>query len=360
MASPRSGDTQLRTSVLMAHLTHSRRMKAAQDESFKGLRENLEMRCDRIDSEIVELRCSNRTIISELKLLNETLASLALKGERKFEFDVDLEGSSLDSGLQQSRTQDTEERWIFSRKGNNAEIRSQQPSAQSNTNSKKQETRSTTADLVYGAQPESQETTSPSFNDTARSSQHLSAPVSVQAEYDIRRSIVESGNRTNEGEDEDENDDDDEDEQAAKNSARDAQPQSFRWLQPNSAKFDVHTHFQYFFGTAQQDKFTAIRKYPAIHPTSPFMTGTSALLLPYYPASTSSHQLGFWSCFDSTALSPIELKATLSQGWRCWRPPASSTVYAWYPCSSPSGTIWGPARPLRRSTPTCSLTSSSW
>jgi hypothetical protein len=228
------------------------------------------------------------------------------------------------------------------------------------TNSKKQETRSTTADLVYGAQPESQETTSPSFNDTARSSQHLSAPVSVQAEYDIRRSIVESGNRTNDGEDEDENDDDDEDEQAAKNSARDAQPQSFRWLQPNSAKFDVHTHFQYFFGTAQQDKFTAIRKYPAIHPTSPFMTGTSALLLPYYPASTSSHQLGFWSCFDSTALSPIELKATLSQGWRCWRPPASSTVYAWYPCSSPSGTIWGPARPLRRSTPTCSLTSSSW
>ena len=97
----------------------------------------------------------------------------------------------------------------------------------------------------------------------------------MQSEPVLRRSIVESSDR--EGDDA-EDSDDEEDEQAPEQDLPRISGHRRHSTRLPGLNCDMSVLIGHFFGTTRQDK--SVTRFPAIHPTSPFMTGPASPPVP--------------------------------------------------------------------------------
>ena len=284
MASPSPrGDAKLRTAVLMAQLNHSRRMKDAQEEGLRGLKASMESRYDAIDSEIKDLKTSNGLILEELAKLNKAVSALTSTDNST------LAGGHTDCAPNKESDKiqpQQKKRWIFSRRDTS---RSDNLSIQEDAGTRHESSQRSlySADLVHfcdSSMPNDQNgfersnRGSPVFASTsgAQSRNEPKSLSSVYPEPEHRRSIVESSDRGGEDQEEEPEEDDDDIEQASHDdSPKSLRPphHSPRWLLQKLAKCDAAALAGYMFGTDRRDKSTSATRFPAIHPTSPFMTG---------------------------------------------------------------------------------------
>ena len=274
------GDAKLRTCVIMAQLTHSRRMKKAQEESMRLLQAKLERRCDQIDSELAELKSSNMMIFAELKKISDALQSSSVK---KPHLNRANQGPTETEVFSNQAPETVAARWNRSRK---KEYNPDQEETLSETNQGSR----LSAELVHIDPAVNQASSSIHIIDgqtrdefraetlTPINGDALIRKVSIQPDSEQRRSVVESNARADQGADEEESDEDsDEDADADANAEAEHAPRpkqfSFRWLLHSLARCNGRALAGDFFGTGRRDKFTSTASHPAIHPTSPFMTG---------------------------------------------------------------------------------------